>query len=84
MSDVLTLYGAPECCLCDDAFHVLTRMQATHDFTVEKVDISGNTELEARYRQEIPVGFLHGKKVFKYHVNVEFLNRRLKTREAIQ
>ena len=33
------------------------------------VDITGDPELEAAYREQIPVVFVAGRKAFKYHVD---------------
>ena len=32
------------------------------------VDLSGDAELEARHREQIPVVYVAGRKAFKYHV----------------
>lgn len=73
---LLTVYGAPECCLCDDAKAVLDRLAPELGLSVEHVDISGDEDLERAHRSEIPVGFLAGRKVFKYHVDEALLRRR--------
>jgi hypothetical protein len=42
-----------------------------------EVDITGDPELEAAYREQIPVVFVAGRKAFKYHVDSAELRRRL-------
>jgi hypothetical protein len=45
--------------------------------TLVETDISGNTELEARYGLEVPVLLVNGKKAAKYRVTEEELVKRL-------
>lgn len=47
------------------------------EITVEDVNISGDAELLDRYRLEIPVLMIDGRKVAKYRVSVETLTRLL-------
>jgi hypothetical protein len=49
--------------------------------TLEEIDISGRTELEARFGMEIPVLCVNGRKAFKYRVTELELRKRL-TREG--
>ena len=77
MSVEVVLYGAPGCHLCDVAKDVLERQRELLGFQLRQVDISGDDELEAAYREQIPVVFVAGRKAFKYHVDVAELHRRL-------
>jgi Glutaredoxin-like domain (DUF836) len=43
----------------------------------EEVDIGGDPELEARYREWLPVVEIDGERAFVYHVPAESLTRRL-------
>lgn len=74
---LLTVYTAPDCCLCDEARAVLERLAPQIGLAVEWVDVTGNAELEARWRCELPAGVLAGRKVFKYHVDEDLLRRRV-------
>jgi hypothetical protein len=65
----LTLYGAPQCCLCVDAKEVLDRVRRTVDFKLEMVDISGDPELVELYGTEIPVLCIDGVKAFRYRIH---------------
>jgi hypothetical protein len=64
---VLTVYRSPGCHLCDDAEILLrdelaTRARAGLSIaTVERVDISRDADLEARYRRRIPVFVVGGE-----------------------
>ena len=46
-------------------------------FELEEVAIDGNPELEARYRELIPVVEIDGKAVFSYFVPPDALRRKL-------
>lgn len=65
----VTLYGKPECCLCDEAMEVLRKVNAVIAFDLEKIDISRNPELLDAFGLKIPVIFVDGVQVFKYRVN---------------
>jgi hypothetical protein len=44
---------------------------------LREVDITGDDELEARYREWLPVVEVDGERAFVYHVDAEGLRRRL-------
>jgi glutaredoxin-like protein DUF836 len=46
-------------------------------FELEEVDIGGDPELEARYRELIPVVEIDGEQAFVYFVQPDALRRRL-------
>jgi glutaredoxin len=69
----LTLYHAPGCHLCDRARDVLDRVGAAY----ESVDITGDPELEARYREWLPVVEIDGARAFVYYVDEAALRRKL-------
>jgi glutaredoxin len=77
MSVPVVLYGAPGCHLCDVAKDVLERQQPLLGFDLQLVDISGDAELEARHREQIPVVYVAGRKAFKYRVEPVELARRV-------
>ena len=74
---VVTLYHAEGCHLCDRAREQLQELRAELGFTLEEVDIEGDPELEARYREWLPVVEVDGERVFTYHVHPDALRRRL-------
>ncbi len=73
----IVVYGARECCLCDEALTELAPLQSELGLAVRYVDISGDAGLESQWREEIPVGFLNGRKVFKYRVDADLIRRRV-------
>jgi Glutaredoxin-like domain (DUF836) len=61
---------------------VLEEVRSEHPFELEEVDIGGDPELEAHYREWLPVVELDGRRVFTYHVHREALLRRLEAAQA--
>jgi glutaredoxin len=77
----LVLYSRPGCHLCSEMKEVIVPLMREFGCTLEEVDISGQTELEARIGLEIPVLCVNGRKAFKYRVSEQELRYRL-AREA--
>ena len=79
MSVQVVVYGAPRCHLCDEANALLRRERGRLVFDLVEVDISGDPELEAAYREQIPVVTVDGRKAFKYRVEPVELERRVRS-----
>ena len=73
----VTLYGAEGCHLCERARATLVAARDELGFTLEEVTIDGDAELEARFRELIPVVEIDGKQEFVYFVDPAALRRRL-------
>ena len=69
----VVLYSSAGCHLCDRARRVL----AAEGVAYEEVDITDDPELEARYREWLPVVEIDGERAFVYHVQPEGLRRKL-------
>jgi glutaredoxin len=69
----VVLYHAQGCHLCDRARAVLDRVGESY----EAVDITGVPELEAAYREWLPVVEIDGARAFVYYVDEAALRRRL-------
>ena len=78
----ITLYSRPGCHLCDDMKAIVVRVAEawSGQVTIEEIDISTDTELEARYGLEIPVLMVDGRKAAKYRVTEEEFRRMLESR----
>jgi glutaredoxin len=74
------LYGAAGCHLCGAALRVIEQVRAEIPFALEEIDITGDPELEARYRERIPVVVVGGEEAFTYFVHPDALRRRLTSR----
>jgi hypothetical protein len=60
--------------------HVIARHPAGDQTSVDEIDISSDPALLDRYGLEIPVLLVDGKKVAKYRVSEEELNRMIGSR----
>lgn len=76
--DEVTIYLARGCHLCESAQRVLAAVQAETPFRLVEVDIDGDAELEAAYRERIPVVAVNGEEAFTYFVHPDGLRRRLR------
>jgi Glutaredoxin-like domain (DUF836) len=61
---------------------VLDDVRAERPFELVEVDIGGEPELEARYREWLPVVEIDGERAFTYHVHRDALLRRLEAAQA--
>ncbi len=73
----LTLYTRADCELCHEMEEVIAPELARFGARLEKIDIGGNPELEARFGLEVPVLFVNGRKAFKYRCTARELRKRL-------
>lgn len=78
MSRRLTLYSKPGCHLCDEMKAVIERVAVRVPVDLEIVDISTDSALETRFREEIPVLLIDGRNAARYRITDEELERRLK------
>jgi glutaredoxin len=69
----VVLYTATGCHLCERAREVLDAAGVSY----RETDITGNAELEAAYREWLPVVEIDGERAFVYRVPVEALRRKL-------
>jgi glutaredoxin len=77
----VVVYSKPGCCLCEEVKEKLRRLQASHAFNLREVNILEDPEVHERFKEEIPVVFINGKKAFKYHLNEkQFLKKLLSAR----
>jgi glutaredoxin len=78
----VTVFGAPDCSLCEEAKAVLEPAAARLGFRLRSVDITDDPELEARHRTSIPVVEIDGERAFVYHVSPSMLERRIEAAQA--
>ena len=57
-------------------------LQEELEFELEEIAIDGSPELEARYRELIPVVEIDGQQVFTYHVHEGAFRRRIGTAQT--
>jgi len=75
----VVVYTAEGCRLCERALEVVREVQTELGFDLELVDIGGHPELEARYREHLPVVEIDGERAFTYFVQPDALRTRLRT-----
>jgi len=73
----VTVYHADGCHLCERALAQVRALRDELDFELEEVAIDGDAELEARYRELIPVVELDGERLFTYYVHEDAFRRRV-------
>jgi glutaredoxin len=73
----IVVYHAAGCHLCERALEVVEQVRAERDFDLRMVDIEGDPELEARYREWLPVIEIDGERAFVYYFQAADLRRRL-------
>jgi glutaredoxin-like protein DUF836 len=71
------VYHAEGCHLCERALDIVEQMRHEVEFELMLIDIGGDDELEARYRELLPVVEIDGARAFTYHVTPDGLRARL-------
>jgi glutaredoxin len=69
----VTLFHASNCSLCERARAQLTAW----GIEFEAVDIGGDPELEARYREWLPVLEIDGERAFVYYLDEAAVRKKL-------
>ena len=77
MNVVVTLYHAEGCHLCERARAQVAALRDELGFELEEIDIGGDPELEARYREWLPVVEIDGVRAFAYYVQPDAFRRKL-------
>ena len=73
------VFSKEGCHLCEEAKEVINKVQKSSQFSfqVEEIDITTDALIYERFKEEIPVIFVNGKKAFKYRVAAEALKKKL-------
>jgi glutaredoxin len=66
---IVRLYVGRDCHLCEIARAELELLRGELGFDVEEVDITGDPELERRYRELLPVVEVDGNRISVYRVD---------------
>ena len=73
----VSVYHAGGCHLCERALEQVRAFREELEFELDEIAIDGDSELEARYRELIPVVEIDGEQVFTYYVHEDAFRRRL-------
>lgn len=57
----VVMFTRAGCCLCDDAWAELTRLQKERGFALDAVDVDSASEMRDRYSDCVPVVTVNGK-----------------------
>jgi hypothetical protein len=75
----VVLYHAAGCHLCERARAVIESVRAEVPFDLEEADIGGDPDLEAKYREWLPVVEIDGEQAFVYYVDADAFRRKVAT-----
>src|SRR6476620_10477638 len=73
----VVLYHAEGCHLCERARAILEQVGKEADFELRAIDIGGDPELEAQYREWLPVVEIDGERAFVYYVDPDAFRRKV-------
>ena len=76
---LVTLYGKPGCCLCDEAKEAIRTVRLDQEFELQEVDVSLDPALHSRYGERIPVVEIDGEEAFELTLDPAALRDRLDT-----
>ncbi len=79
----VVLYHAENCHLCERALAQVRALQAELGFDLREVDIGGDPDLEAEYREWIPVVEIDGRRRFTYFVQPEAFRKAVAQADAL-
>lgn len=65
----IIVYSKPDCCLCDQLKERLKVLQESHKFVWREINILDDPAAFESFQHEIPVVFIDGRKIFKYHLD---------------
>jgi glutaredoxin len=78
----VAVYHAADCHLCERALAQVRALRQELEFELEELAIDGDPELEAAYRELIPVVEINGERAFTYHVHEAAFRRRLEAAQT--
>jgi glutaredoxin len=73
----LILYTRNDCPLCHEMEAVIAAEAPKFDARIQRIEIDGDPDLEARFGIEVPVLFVNNRKAFKYRCTPTELRKRL-------
>jgi hypothetical protein len=77
-SSTLVFYTRAGCHLCEVAKLELEQLRERISFRIEVRDVDADEDWAKKFGDEVPVGVLGGRKVFKYRLNADRLEVAIK------
>lgn len=65
MKNQVIVYAKPGCCLCDKVKEQLRCLQQSGRFTWREINILEDADALSKFKEEIPVIFVNGRKEFQ-------------------
>ncbi len=78
----MAVYYGAGCHLCERALAQVRALRDELGFALDEVAIDGEPELEAAYRELIPVVEIDGERAFTYYVHEVAFRRRLEAAQT--
>ena len=78
----MAVYHGADCHLCERALAQVRALRDELRFDLEEIAIDGDPELEAAYRELIPVVQIDGERLFTYYVHEAAFRRRLEAAQT--
>jgi glutaredoxin len=78
----VVVFHAADCHLCERALAQVRALRDELRFDLEEIAIDGDPELEAAYRELIPVVQIDGERIFTYYVHEAAFRRRLEAAQT--
>jgi glutaredoxin len=73
----LILYTRNDCELCREMEEMIAAELPKFEARIQRIEIDGDADLEARFGIEVPVLFVNERKAFKYRCTPKELRKRL-------
>ncbi|MBI3657781.1 MAG: glutaredoxin family protein [Acidobacteria bacterium] len=73
----MKIFSKPECHLCDEVKVVIDQVRSQIPFELIVINIEESPADYERFKEEIPVIFINGKKAFKFRVDEKAFRRYL-------
>ncbi len=71
------IYSKEDCHLCEEAKAVLLKAKQKYPIQITEIDISLDSELLEKYKEQIPVVFINGRKAFKFRIDEKELYKKI-------
>lgn len=71
------VYSKPGCHLCDEVKGQLSRLRRLYPFELREANIMNDPGSFEKFKEEIPVVFINGRKAFKYRLDEKEFARRM-------
>jgi glutaredoxin len=67
----VSVYSRSNCHLCEVALEVISEIRKDYEFTITKILIDGDSELEEKYGEQVPVILINNQPHDFFRVNPE-------------